>query len=197
MNQTGLLHRASTQLKKAAKVRMGKCRVCKTPFAKTSMRHVACSPSCAILIAQEVRKKAERKDIAKRKEESKPLRKLLKETETSVNKYVRVRDKDLGCISCEKPSHWDGQWHASHFKSVGSNSILRFNLWNIHKACSECNLFLSGNIAEYEKRLTLKIGAEKVDWLKSQNGVRRYEPEYLVRMKKIFNKKAKRHLGNL
>lgn len=169
-----------------------KCVVCQQPFEKRSMSHKACSPACALTHAAEIREKAERKKLKIQKEAIKPLQQRLKDAEKAVNEYVRVRDRNHGCISCDKPAHWDGQWHASHFKSVGSNSALRFNLWNIHKACSQCNLFLSGNIAEYERRLALKIGADKVEWLKTQNGVKRYTPEYLERLKKIFKKKARR-----
>jgi 5-methylcytosine-specific restriction endonuclease McrA len=158
------------------------------------MTHVCCNPDCALILARKQREAKEKKEFARRKEEAKPLRHHLKEAEKAINLYVRLRDRHLGCISCNKPAHWDGQWHASHFKSVGSNSVLRYHLWNIHKACSECNLFMSGNIAEYERRLVLKIGADRVEWLKRQNGVKRYQPEYLIRLKKVFNKKSKRLL---
>ena len=90
------------------------------------------------------------------------------------------------------PSHYDGIWTASHFKSVGSNSALRFNAWNIHKGCEQCNLFKSGNIAEYEKRLVLKVGSERVDWLKCHNRSREYSKEYLMRLQAIARRWIKR-----
>lgn len=181
---------------------MRKCAIkgCAIRFTPRSITHKACGPEHAALIAADKREREERAQFKARKEAAKPLRERLKDTEKVINKYVRVRDAHLGCISCDKPASWDGQWHASHFKSVGSNSVLRFHLWNIHKACSECNLFMSGNIEEYRKRLILKKGQAVVDWLERQNGVRKYDPEYLDRLKKVIAKRTKRlerRLGGL
>jgi hypothetical protein len=189
------------------KAKKATCKVCGEKFEKHNSIQPTCDKfECKLSYAmkaaeksrlarerqERVKAKAEAKEFRERKEAAKPLRKLLAEAEKAVNAYVRVRDRFLGCCSCDKPSHWDGQWHASHFKSVGSNSALRFNLWNINKSCSECNLFMSGNIAEYRKRLILKIGADRVEWLGQQNQTRKYEPEYLVRLKRVFTKKTKR-----
>ncbi|MEX5385685.1 recombination protein NinG, partial [Cronobacter muytjensii] len=98
-----------------------------------------------------------------------------------------------GCISCDKPAHWTGgKWHGSHFKSVGSNSALQFNLLNINKSCDQCNFFMAGNIGPYETRLRQKIGDEKVDWLKNHPRGREYTPEYLDRLARILRKKIRR-----
>lgn len=176
-----------------------KCKVCKTPFVPFDSMRTWCSIDCGAQLAlklleakKEREARSERKRLAEQKAACMPIQKRLKRAETAVNRYVRARDHHLGCCSCDKGPHWDGQWHASHFKSVGSNSRLRFNLWNIHKGCSECNHQRSGNIAGYEPRLVKKIGAERVDWLKCQNGVTKYAPEYLDRLTKVFNKKAAR-----
>jgi hypothetical protein len=179
---------------RTAKPRMKKCEACGSPFAKQRMGQKVCGQGCAVVYAIAQKEKIVRKVLKLQKAKAKPLKDRKKETEKAVNEYARVRDRFDGCISCDKPAHWDGQWHASHFKSVGSNSALRYNLWNINKACSECNLFLSGNIREYEKRLVLKIGAEKVEWLKCQNRVTEYTAEYLDRLKRIAIKKTKRAL---
>ena len=85
----------------------------------------------------------------------------------------------------------NGQWHGSHFRSVGAASAVRFNLWNIHKACSICNHHLSGNIAGYKPRLIQKIGLEKVEWLESQNQVVRHDIEYLKRYKRVMGKRLR------
>jgi hypothetical protein len=51
---------------------------------------------------------------------------------------------------------------------------------------------LSGNIAEYYPRLIERIGAEKVDYLHNATRTKRYSIEYLIRLKQVFTKKAKR-----
>ena len=114
------------------------------------------------------------------------------ECQTIINKIARLRDRDDGCISCDKPPTWDGQWHGSHFRSVGAASAVRFNLWNVHKACSVCNNHKSGNLIEYRPRLIAKIGAEKVEWLMAQNQITRYDVDYLKRFKEVMGKKLKR-----
>lgn len=121
----------------------------------------------------------------------------LEQAQISVNRYVRLRDRGKPCISCDKPYSHLEERHASHYKSVGSNSALRFNLWNIHASCVDCNIYLSGNIENYTPRLMEKIGKRKVDWLLAQNHPVKYNIDYLKRLKSVFDKKATEKLKNL
>ena len=109
-----------------------------------------------------------------------------------VNRYVRLRDREKGCCSCDRLATWGGQWHASHFRSRGAASAIRYNLWNIRKSCSICNNWKSGNATDYETRLRAEIGNEKVDWLKTQTQTRKYSLEYLERLTRIFKRKIKK-----
>ena len=125
------------------------------------------------------------------KERIKTKAQWTREAQASVNKYIRARDKGRPCVSCGKPDNGQHQRHASHFRSVGACSSLRFNTWNIHASCMQCNSILSGNLIEYRIRLKDKVGAGRVDWLESRNEVTRYDIDYLRRIKKIFNKLAR------
>lgn len=175
------------------------CTHCAKPFVRTysSMQSV-CSPRCAARkVAADKRAKEEAKKAEKRADRAKleslqPMQHWLKKAEKAVNEYVRYRDHSRGCISCDKPATWGGQWHASHFRSVGAASAVRFHLWNISKSCSQCNDHLSGNIAEYTPRLVAKIGQERVDWLKSQNQRAVYTREYLERLAAVMRRKSNR-----
>ena len=110
-----------------------------------------------------------------------------------VNKYVRLRDKADGCISCDKPATWAGQFHASHFYSRGHSSALRFNLWNLHRACSQCNNHLSSNHEGYAPALVEKIGQERVDWLTAhKSDVVRRDAEWYKRAIRIARRGIKR-----
>lgn len=176
-----------------------KCKVCKNLFTKNKSTQSVCSVECSITIALKARDKILKTGMLKQKREDKVKRERLKsrsdwlkEAQTEVNKYVRLRDSHLGCVSCDKPATWDGQWHASHFRSVGAASSVRFNLWNIHRSCSICNNWKSGNLSDYEPRLIAKIGKSKVDWLRSQNQLVSYSIEYLKRLKQVFHKRAAR-----
>jgi hypothetical protein len=126
------------------------------------------------------------------KERVKPLSKLLSETQAVINRYVRLRDAKLGCVSCDKPASWDGQWHASHFHARGRSSKLRFNLWNINKSCSVCNAHLSGNLREYEPEMIKRIGMDKFNWMVENASIpTKYDPDYLRRMKRVFSKRCR------
>lgn len=181
---------------------MRKCKVCRMAFAPSKPLQTVCGHDCALTLATSKRAKAVKVAQVKDKRETRAQLEKLKskaqwarEAQTAVNKYVRIRDAHLGCVSCDKPASWDGQWHASHFRSVGAATSVRFNLWNIHKSCSVCNNWKSGNLSEYEPRLREKIGHEKVDWLRTQNQLSAYSVEYLKRLKIIFAKRANRGLS--
>lgn len=167
------------------------CRQCSREFMPARPLQAVCSPICA---ARKVRadKAQERVTTKARREAAKPRAKWLAECQAIVNKMVRLRDAGRGCISCDRPASWSGQWHASHLRSVGAASAVRFHLWNIHKGCSICNNHLSGNIAEYLPRVRARIGDEKVDWLYAQNDLVRHDVAYLARFKAVMGKRLKR-----
>jgi hypothetical protein len=170
-----------------------RCKICRTLYTKWSISQKCCSQaSCAIALVELDKAKKARKQHAVDKIRLKSRREWLHDAEAVMNQYVRLRDSRLGCVSCDKPSTWQGQWHCSHFRSVGAASAIRFNLWNMNKSCSVCNKWKSGNLSEYEPRLRVKIGDEKVDWLRTQNQVVTYSIEYLQRLIKVFRKKIKR-----
>lgn len=180
-----------------------KCRApgCGKPFHPTMTTQRVCSPACAIAMAKDPKlqkiaakaiTKQAREDLQERREKLKSRAEYAKEAQAAINRYVRLRDAHLGCISCSKPASWQGQWHCSHFRSVGAAPHLRFNLWNMNKSCSACNNFLSGNIMAYRPALIEKIGQAKVDWLECNSDVARHDIPYLRRVKAVFSKKARR-----
>lgn len=168
------------------------CKCCGEPFTKLRPLQRACSPSCALWIAKDKREKVERKEVRAQLKKLEPLAKLAARAQQEVNRYARLRDYNYGCISCELPQTWDGQWHGSHMRSRGAASAVRFNLWNINKACGSCNRYRGGNIAVYEPRLRARIGDAKVDWLYAQNQTVKYSREYLERLRMVFAKRNRR-----
>lgn len=182
--------------------RRKRCPECRVMFAPARSGQAVCGEiNCAIAHGQSEKGRAiagkalaevGRREIKVRKEALKSRSDHAKEAQAVINRYVRLRDAHLGCISCDKPASWGGQWHCSHFRSVGAAAHLRFNLWNMNKSCSQCNAHLSGNIMVYRPRLVEKIGAEKVEWLECNQDLVRHEIPYLKRLKAIFTKKARR-----
>ena len=178
-----------------------KCKnpACGISFPPQRLGQKVCSPKCGLAIKDVNQEKArkslaqiERREIKVRKEKLKSRADYAKEAQAVINRYVRLRDAHLGCISCDKPANWGGQWHCSHFRSVGAAAHLRFNLWNMNKSCSQCNAHLSGNIMVYRPRLAEKIGAEKVEWLECNQEIVRHDITYLKRIKAIFAKKCRK-----
>ena len=180
---------------------MKKCKVCKSPFEPFNSLQVACGASCALIYAQ---KDAEKK-AAKVKKESRQWVKVqrerlksnaqrLNDLQVLVNRYVRQRDSGKPCISCGKPDDGSHQRHASHFRSVGACSSLRFNTLNIHASCAQCNLHRSGNILEYRIGLANRFGPELIDRLECAPVSKRYDREWIERAKKAFRNRLKTYL---
>jgi hypothetical protein len=174
------------------------CKQCREKFLPDRIGqtiHRECVHAYALRLIEKklaAKAKTERAQTRARKEAVKSRTKWLAECQAIANKYARLRDRADGCISCDKPASWDGQWHGSHYRSVGAASAVRLNLWNIHKACSVCNHHLSGNIASYKPRLIEKIGADRVEWLEGQNQIVRQDVAYLEKYKRVMGKRLRR-----
>lgn len=142
------------------------------------------------------KEKAFRVDLRARKEKLKSASDWNKEAQAAVNKYIRLRDRNKPCVSCgSSPSDNNlitgSRFDAGHYRSRGSASHLRFNLLNIHKQCVKCNRFNSGNAVDYRIELIRRIGIDNVNKLESDNEPRKFTIEYLERIKRIFNKRAR------
>ena len=180
------LPRMLTKEPKPAKgPRAKKCACCREPFLPRMPMARACSPSCALLLVVADRKRREAKERREGLAKLKTRQKWLSEAQAEINKLVRYRDRHDPCISCDRPATWDGQWHASHYKSVGSSPALRFDLANIHKACSVCNNHLSGNIAAYTPRIIAKIGRAEFDRINGPQEVVKYTIDQIAAIKSL------------
>tara|TARA_R110000851_G_scaffold66968_3_gene151083 strand:- start:2176 stop:2712 length:537 start_codon:yes stop_codon:yes gene_type:complete len=148
-----------------------KCKNCKQVFKPRKFNWKYCeSDVCNNIGVQElikkVREKKEKDNRKKTKEEKEALlthKDYLKLFQTVFNTYIRTRDKDLPCISCGKNN--EKQFHAGHYRSVGSCPELRFSELNVWRQCATCNTYLHGNLIEYRKELIKRIGVDQVEWL--------------------------------
>lgn len=179
-------------------LRPKRCRACGNSFQPISSMSKACSVPCALAL---VAKANARKEAKAKREEAKATRAAkeqvktrgehLKELQAAFNAFIRARDANDPCISCDRPATWDGQWHASHYRSVGSTPELRFNEFNVHRSCSICNNFLSGNIGSYRPRLIAKIGLEKVEWLEGEHAPLKLTISEIIAMKAEYRAKVR------
>ena len=157
-----------------------------------------CSMSCVVAHGKKgataASEKRKRQTHAKLKESLKTASQYRVEAQSAVNAYIRWRDRNLPCISCDAYGEHTGQggyWDAGHYRSRGAAKHLSFHQHNIHKQCHKCNRYLSGNIVEYRKRLIDRIGIDKVKALESNNDIVKHDISYLKRVKKLFTKKLK------
>jgi hypothetical protein len=167
-----------------------KCRnaACGTSFVPSRSFQSWCSPDCALVIARQKQSrerkaldKIERKAIRVAKERVKSRAEHMKEAQAAFNAFIRERDRDLPCISCGR--HHQGQWHAGHYRTVGANPELRFELLNVHKQCAPCNNHKSGDIVNYRINLVGRIGADQVAWLEGPHEPQRYTIDELKGIK--------------
>jgi len=87
---------------------------------------------------------------------------LLKLAQASFNKWIRLRDRFKGCISCGATVT-----EAGHYYSQGHHSALRFNEVNTNGQCSRCNRWLHGNLINYRNGLLSRYGKQELDLLDS------------------------------
>ena len=172
-------------------MRQKKCKECGKMFTPSyTTTQPVCSWQCAILYADAQEAKKWRKEKAKRKDELKTHGDLAKEAQVEFNKYIRLRDRHKGCITCGKAL--EGKYDAGHYYSVGSTPELRFDADNVHGQCVACNQHLHGNLIEYTERLPVRIGDKRFEQLKSRRGkAKKYSIEELKEMKAKY-----RRLGN-
>lgn len=182
-----------------------KCKnpACGISFPPQRLGQAVCSPKCGLAIKdvnQEKARKAlaqvERSEIKVRKEKLKSRADYLREAQTAVNEYVRLRDAHLPCISCDSmPNDNDlmtgSRWDAGHYRSVGACPELRYEPLNIHRQCVKCNRNLSGNAVEYRIRLVQRIGAEKVAWIEGPHPARKYTVEEINGIKAHYRALAR------
>ena len=165
-----------------------KCRYCKEKFTPFNTLQPFCFKEECIKKHNQITKEKKQKKAKKEfKENDKST--LLKLAQTIVNKYVRLRDLNKPCISCEHIGK--RQIHAGHYRPMGNNQQLRFYTLNIFAQCSICNNYLSGNLANYRLNLIKKLGLEKVELIESNQERGNYTVEYLQRLIKVFRKKIK------
>lgn len=176
------------------KPRLRKCKVCKEPFAKRSMAHIACSPACAQSLAAQAREKRVRAEYRARRESIKTRSAWLREAQTACNAYIRMRDKLAGhaCISCNRPLDWSGnKVDAGHYRSTGSAPHMRFVEANIWAQCKQCNQYGAGRAVDYRIGLIARIGLQAVEALEADQTMRKWSIDELRAIKTHFRAKLK------
>jgi hypothetical protein len=168
-----------------------KCKVCKETFTPVQFAQAVCNYKCAIEHSKNLKQQKEQREWKQKKSVIKNNIKTLSQYEAdakkSFQKWVRMRDADLPCISCGNTNATD--WAGGHYYSAGKYSGFMFDERNCHKQCnSHCNKFLSGNLLEYRKGLIKRYGIEFVEQLESESDSIR---DYKFTKEELIAKKLK------
>lgn len=116
-----------------------------------------CVP-CLVKKGKEKQKKDWQKEKTELKSKLKTKSDWLNDLQKVFNTYIRTRDLHKPCISCVKPLV--NKFDAGHFFTVGAYPNIRFDEYNVHGQCVECNQHKHGNVSEYAINLPKRIGKE-------------------------------------
>jgi hypothetical protein len=174
-----------------------KCKVCLTTFEPKQFAQICCNYKCAIIHAKNLKAQKEQREwrVEKKiiKDKIKTLSEYEKDAKKSFQHWIRLRDKNLPCISCGNSNTTD--WAGGHFYSAGMYSGFMFDERNVHKQCNtHCNKHLSGNLLEYRKGLIKRYGNDFVDELDIISDSKRnykYTKAELIAKKLMYDIKIK------
>jgi len=149
----------------------------KYEYRNEMIRHgnlVFCSDECkiswAIAKGNKDREKAKKKKNAafKDKFHQSDLKTRKAAAKAACHAYIRERDKGLPCICCDRPAN--KKMDAGHWLESGNNPLIRYDEDNINSQLVYCNQYQGGDSDDYEGKLRIKIGNERVDRLKAMKG---------------------------
>jgi len=186
-----------------------KQKTCKNSECKKKFTHENgligwCSPSCGYEYSKQLKEKKDKKTktenrVALRefKKNDKPV--LLQLAQQLVNKWIRLRDIGIGCVSCgyDFSGYINNKEclrveNAGHYVKVSKSSFLRFSEDNINLQCSYCNDQLDGNEGAYKAPLIEKIGSKRVQYLEdNRNTLKTWTVEELQEIITKYRKKIK------
>ena len=174
-----------------------KCRACKSLFTPRLPLQVACGPACAEAIAKQKRERKAAQDAREqRRSRREALDKVktrgdhLREAQAAFNAWIRMRDAGQPCIACKR--HHQGQYHAGHYRSVGSCPELRFEPDNVHLTCQPCNVHLSGNLIQMRIGMIEKIGLARVEWLEGPHEPKKLTIDEITKLKAFYRAEVRR-----
>lgn len=138
-----------------------------------------------------------RKEFQKFKKERKDrtsLTTLLESVKNVCHKYIRLRDENKPCISCNAPYHSEHQ--AGHFYKAELFSSIKFHELNINGQCVQCNIRRAGNESEYRIELPKRIGLKNFSELNRLADLdhrtrHKWDREELIKIRSYYQKMLK------
>jgi len=172
---------------------MPRCKNCREKFEAKHFNQKYCfNPGCVKAWVETAKQKNWKKEKKELKEKLETVQSLTKKAQTYFNAYIRARDKNKTCVSCDKPL--GSKFDAGHYYSAGGFGSVRFNELNVHGQCVYCNQHLHANLLNYQIGIEQRIGGEALMELHEQaHQVRKYTREELRDIIEIYKLKTKKH----
>lgn len=171
---------------------MPRCKHCKNKFIPIRFNMKYCiETECLRAFSEEIKQKTWKDTKTRMKTELKTTQDWLKEAQSIFNKYIRLRDEGLLCISCNTIPK---KKNAGHYFSSGGHSNVRFDEDNVHLQCEHCNTYLSGNLLNYQIGIEKRIGAERLIELQ---GKAHKEKKWSIEELKEIIKKYQKNIADL
>ena len=171
---------------------MKKCKSCGEKFTpiRSTLERYCQKDECIRVFVEEAKAKQWTKTKKAKKEELMTVQDYIKIAQQVFNKYIRLRDKDKGCISCGKTLV--GKFDAGHYYNANNHWSVRFDEYNVHGQCVECNQWKHGNLIEYTLMMPDRIGQEMFDDLiRRKNETKKYTIEELKVIITYYKQKIK------
>ena len=167
-----------------------KCRVCKSEFTPVyATTQTVCSVKCAVVITEVKKSKEWAKKKAQLKKDLMTVQDYIKIAQQVFNQYIRHRDKNELCISCQRKPL---KKNAGHYMNANNHWAVRFDERNVNLQCESCNTYLSGNLINYRQNLIKKIGIEELESLEAKSKeTRKFNIEELKEIISTYKKKIK------
>jgi hypothetical protein len=140
-----------------------KCKNCGLKFMQQRPLQYLCGNSCAIKYGEKLANKKSISELRDMKAGLLNHKDYIQLLQKVVNTYVRMRDKEKGCVSCGV-TLIGKKFDAGHFLPT-TYQFLRFNEDNIHGQCVHCNQHRHGSQYEYAIGLEQRIGVDRMQWL--------------------------------
>jgi hypothetical protein len=168
-----------------------RCKNCKEKFEPIRFNQKYClKDECVRVFVQDIKTKSWKERKKTMANNIKTNSDWMKEAQKVFNQYIRLRDKNQTCISCD--SKLGSKYDAGHFYSMGGHKAVTFDEDNVHAQCVACNQFKSGNLINYREGLIKRIGEAKLNDLSQRaNQTRKYTNDELQELIKTYKQKIK------
>jgi len=161
------------------------CKNCLDQFQPYKSTDKLCSFQCSVAYKEKQEIEERFKKIEAKVKERDSVKLLTKLAKQLAQKWARIRDAQLPCISCGTTKSIE--WHGCHLYKSELYSGVRFDELNLARGCKKCNVFLDGNEVGYVKGFIERYGLEAFNELSKKATETKNKKWSVPELKEIIN----------